>query len=71
MGGVERPVFYNDILPWAIDKDAYVYATYPEVVNGTATTYVKGSFIRYDYPTQSLDKNKDLLYNNGSAKVYK
>lgn len=71
LSGVERPMFYNDILPWTIDRDAYVFASYPEVTNGTVTTYVKGSFVTYNYPAKSLEEHKDLLYSNGNAKIYR
>jgi uncharacterized membrane protein len=71
LAGMERPMTYNDILPWTIDKHAYVYSGYGETVNGLATVYYSGSFVRYKYPSELLDNTKNVIYNNGQAKIYK
>lgn len=69
--GLERPVVYNDILPWTIDQQAYVYRGYSEVKNDEATTYINGAFLNYQYPSEILGNTKDVTYTNGRSIIYK
>jgi|GEM_PF-593610 len=71
LSGIDKPSFFNDILPWTIDKPSYVFTSYAENSNQVATTYYQGSFVQYQYPTALLNSHKDLLYNDGQAKIYK
>jgi uncharacterized membrane protein len=69
--GIPRSSLYNDILPWTIDKHAYVYASYSEVAQHQGTTYYNGSFVTYDYPSDLLQARKDIIYSNNQARIYK
>ncbi len=71
LASIDKPSFYNDILPWTLDKQSYVFTSYAENSNQVATTYYQGSFVQYQYPTALLNSHKDLLYNDGQAKIYK
>lgn len=71
LAGIDRSSWHNDILPWTIDRKAYVYASYAETARDTATTYYRGSFIPYNYPDDALTNKKDVLYSNGQATIYK
>jgi len=71
LSGIDKPSLFNDILPWTIDKPSYVFTSYAENRNQLATTYYQGSFVQYQYPTALLTSHKDLLYNDGQAKIYK
>lgn len=70
-GGIDRPNFYNDLLPWTIDKYAYVYQDSDEIKTGFTTTYYNGSFVNYQYPTSLLSAKKNLIYSNGQTNIYK
>jgi uncharacterized membrane protein len=61
----------NDIFPSLVRKDAYVFLGYSNVRDGTSTFPFQGDLITYHYPTEFLDNNKDLIYSNGSSRVYR
>lgn len=70
LAGMSKPT-NSYILPWTINRDAYVYVSYGEYSSGLATTYYNGSYIRYKYPFDFLNNNKGLVYNNGQSVIYK
>lgn len=61
----------NDIAPSLVKKNAYVFLGYNLVKTHQATIYFDGALITYDYPIKFLDDNKNLLYDNGGARVYR
>jgi uncharacterized membrane protein len=61
----------NDIYPGLIRKDSYVYLGFSNVNKEQATISYTGNLLTYTYPVQFLDNNKDLIYNNGSARIYR
>lgn len=69
--GIDRASLYNDILPWTVDKHAYVYSSGMEVSKQQGLTYYNGSFVVYDYPTQLLTERKNIIYSNSQARIYK
>lgn len=69
--GMERPVVYNDILPWSIDSKAYVLRGQSELESNRATTYYRGAFLQYDYPSDALSNDKGITYSNGYSLIYK
>jgi uncharacterized membrane protein/glycosyltransferase involved in cell wall biosynthesis len=71
LAGIDRSTFYNDILPWTVSREGYVFSSRAETQLDTATTYYHGSFISYPYPDQALSNKKDVLYDSGQAKIYK
>lgn len=69
--GKSVPMVIDIVLPFAIDKDAYVYLSYTNVTKGRDYIYTKGMSIGYNIPTTFLNENKNLIYNNGGSKIYK
>ena len=61
----------GNIYPGTVPKDSYVFVGYTTLVNHTATTYYNGDPLTYVYPLDFLDNNKDLVYSNGGARVYR
>jgi muramoyltetrapeptide carboxypeptidase LdcA involved in peptidoglycan recycling len=62
---------FNDIYPSLIRRDAYVFLGYSNVRRSTSTISFAGDLITYHYPLAFLDDNKDLIYSNGGARVYR
>jgi uncharacterized membrane protein len=61
----------NDIYPTLLRKHSYVYLGNTTVRDDLATFSYKGNLVTYRYPTSFLIDNKDLLFNDGSAEVYR
>lgn len=61
----------GDIYPATIIKNAYVFLGYANVQDKQATISYNGDLVTYSYPAQFLDKQKDLIYANGGADVYR
>ena len=61
----------NDIYPGLIRRDSYVYLGYTNVVKSQASMVFDGNLLTYTYPLDFLDQNKDLVYSNGTARIYK
>lgn len=59
------------ILPVTVQKDAYVYLDHSNVKNGKNIIHFKGNLNIYDYPTEFLNQNKSLIYNNGGSEIFK
>lgn len=62
---------YNDIYPGVIRQEGYVFLGPATVTKDRATVIYNADQVTYQYPTQFLANNKDLIYNNGGAEVYK
>lgn len=62
---------YNEIYPGAVRIDSYVFLSQATVLKQRATLVYGGDQITYTYPVRFLDVNKDLIYNNGTAEVYR
>lgn len=61
-----------DMLPSTMDRKAYVYSSYLNTIeNRTFTPYYGFKFMGYNFPTEFLNQNKNLIYNNGSSEVFK
>lgn len=61
----------DGIVPSEIRKNSYVYLDYSNVVNNQVIVYAGGIPIYYKTPSQLLNENKNLIYNNGRSKIYK
>ncbi len=61
----------DDILPASIRKDAYVYVGPATLLRGTAVVNYDQARIKYVYPLTFLDENKEVVYDNGSVRIYK
>jgi hypothetical protein len=61
----------GNIYPATVPRDSYVFVGYTTLVEHTATTYDNGDTLSYVYPIDFLDNNKDLVYSNGGARIYR
>ena len=59
-----------DLAPQSLDRQAWVYASQTNVVDGQARASFQGHSISYIFPSEFLDANYNLVYTNGSSKVY-
>lgn len=59
------------ILPVSIRRDSYVYLDHTNVAKSENAIYYLGDLFVYDYPIDFLNQNKNLIYNNFGAKIYK
>lgn len=59
------------VFPSAITQDGYVYLDKANTAYGVAYTSQGSGIISYEEPSAFLENNKDLIYNNGSAKIYR
>jgi uncharacterized membrane protein len=71
LGSLQQLSTLNDIFPSLVRRDAYVFLGYSNVRDETSTFPFQGDLITYRYPTEFLDNNKDLVYSNGSSRVYR
>jgi uncharacterized membrane protein len=62
---------HDNIYPGSLNKNAYVFVGSTTLLQHTATVYYNGDPLSYNYPIQFLDDNKDLLYANSGARVYR
>jgi uncharacterized membrane protein len=59
------------IAPKAIEKNAYVYLRYENIHKQRAdATYLNKQILYFSFPVPFLEKNKDLIYNNGGSEVF-
>jgi hypothetical protein len=61
----------NEIFPGAVRKESYVFLGQATVRKQRATLVFGGDQITYKYPVGFLNENKNLIYNNGGAMVYR
>jgi uncharacterized membrane protein len=61
----------DDIYPVLVRQDSYVFLGYTNVRQRLATVSIDGDLVTYHYPLNFLDDNKDLIYANGGARVYR
>lgn len=61
----------NDIHPALIRKNAYVFLGFANTKKQQATVVYNGDLINYTYPIEFVEKNKNLLYDNGGSRVYR
>jgi uncharacterized membrane protein len=61
----------NDILPALVRRNSYVFLGYSNVRASRATIEIDGDLVTYRYPLNFLNDNKDLIYDNGGARVYR
>lgn len=61
----------GDVFPATIPRESYVYLIRANVDRRDAFVIYTNLPLVYGYPTPFLDSNKDLIYNDGQAKIYK
>lgn len=60
----------NDITPETLDRNAWVYATTTNIVDGTTRVDFDNDEIEYRFPLTFLDSHYDLVYTDGASEVY-
>ena len=60
-----------DIYPPLIRQSSCVILGYSTLRTGRATTTYDGDLVTYAYPIAFLQDNKNLVYDNGGAEIYK
>ena len=63
--------FVRSIYPPLIRRSSWVFLDKTIVHTGRAALYIDGDLIAYAYPVGFLQENKDLVYDNGDAKIYR
>jgi uncharacterized membrane protein len=72
-----RPALVNgreaitDIYPAGVLSQSWLIAGYSMLRSGVAYTSYDGDLLEYLYPWPVLDDNKNLVYDNGGAEIYK
>ncbi len=61
----------EDILPSTIDKNAYVYSSYVNTIHKRTFIFYGLKEMSYNFPAEFLNRNKNLIYNNGNSEVFK
>ena len=61
----------EDMLPSTMDRKAYVYSSYVNTIENRTFLYYGLKVMGYNFPTEFLNQNKNLIYNNGSSEVFK
>ena len=61
----------EDMLPSTMDRKAYVYSSYVNTIENRTFSYYGLRIMGYNFPTEFLNQNKNLIYNNGSSEVFK
>jgi uncharacterized membrane protein len=60
-----------DIYPPLVRRSSWVILGYSTVHTGEATAVYDGDILTYVYPIGLLQNNKNLVYNNGGAEIYR
>jgi uncharacterized membrane protein len=66
-----RMVVERSVHPARLRPGAYVLLGATTVTTGRATVSFGGDRISYEYPFGLLDQSKDLVYDNGRARIYR
>jgi uncharacterized membrane protein len=66
-------IIYHDraVLPSTITKDSYIYLDYANTWRGITISNYHGKQISYKYPLEFLERNKNLIYDNGGSKIFR
>ena len=59
-----------DVTPETLSNHAWVYANRTNVIDGQTRTSFNDHSVSYAYPANFLNSNYNLVYTNGSSKVY-
>lgn len=61
----------NDIVPYTINSKNYIYASYTNTNERLAFKFFRGNIIPFNFPNNFLNNNKNKIYNNGGAGIFK
>lgn len=70
-GNVMNNQIFMTTLPSMIDKNSYVFLTHMNVIAGISSYIFYNEEYAYNTPLDFFNKNKNLIYNNGTAKIFK
>lgn len=57
--------------PVAVDRDAFIYASRANVVNGRARSLLDGRFVTYEFPKEFFDVTRAVVYATEYTQVYR
>lgn len=60
-----------DSYPWLVRKSSWVILSYSTLHTGRATVYFNGDLLSYIYPIKFLRDNKNLVYDDGGAEIFR
>lgn len=63
--------YSHGTFPLLVKNNSYLYLDVVVVTKNRAAVGHGGDFITYAYPMEFLEKNKDLIYSNGSVSIFK
>jgi hypothetical protein len=61
----------EDVLPQTITEDKYVYSSRANTIQKITFKFYNGGLLIYNFPTEFLNENKNLIYNNGGSEIFK
>ena len=61
----------NDFLPGLLRKGTYVFATRQTADEHQATVFYTGDLLTYDYPTNAVDGQLDVVYSTDGTRIYR
>jgi uncharacterized membrane protein len=68
--GIQRPTLRH-IFAWSVDKNSYLFRGNQEIDKDVALTYFSGEYFRYHYPSDEIERSKNIVYTNGRSEIYK
>lgn len=70
-GNILKERILMTTLPSMVDKDSYVFFTRMSVVSGISTYIFYNEEYAYTTPMDFFNKNKNLIYDSGTSRVYR
>lgn len=62
---------YIELIPETTKRKSFVYLNYDNVKKSNILEIIYGDVIYYKFPMEFLNKNKNLIYNNGGSIIYR
>jgi uncharacterized membrane protein len=62
--------YLTDLFPTYLERNTWVVIDESMLQTGTATVSVNGNLITYRYPFALLEREKNLVFDNGQTKIY-
>ena len=62
--------YLSDVFPTFLQWSSWVVVDTSMLQTGTATVSINGNYIAYRYPFGLLNREKNLVFDNGGAKIY-
>ena len=68
---VDQHQIFLTTLPSVIDKNSYVFLTHMNIISGISTYEFYNEEYAYTAPMNFFNKNKNLIYDSGTSRVYR